>query len=118
MPHVKSPPMSSRAVDHFAVLGIGRDAKTEEIRQQFQLLAKQLHPDVNSSPDAAARFVVVKEAYEALRDESRRRQYHSSRSVRAGVYYDPDTAESIRQRASKFKKAQNSSCTVTARVCK
>lgn len=61
--------------DHYETLGIGRDATGPEIRRAFGRLAKELHPDRNSSEDATARFLRVKEAYDVLADPDSRRNY-------------------------------------------
>ena len=61
--------------DHYSTLGVGRDASEDEIRRAYRKLARQYHPDVNSAPDAAARFKQVTEAYEALSDPQRRQRY-------------------------------------------
>jgi len=48
------------------ILGISEGASKEEIKRSFRKLAMRYHPDVNDSPDAAARFLLLKEAYEGL----------------------------------------------------
>ena len=44
--------------DYYAILGVSKDASTEEIRKAFQQKARKLHPDVNKEPDAEERFKV------------------------------------------------------------
>ncbi len=65
-----------RGTDHYATLGVGRDAKPEAIRKAYRHLARKLHPDVNPG-DAAAeeRFKRVQEAYNVLGDEKKREFY-------------------------------------------
>ena len=61
--------------DYYEVLGVPRDADTEDIRRAYRKLARENHPDINKDPEAEDRFKEISEAYEVLRDEERRRQY-------------------------------------------
>jgi curved DNA-binding protein len=61
--------------DYYEVLGLAKSASSDEIRRAHRKLARELHPDINKSPDAAARFAELQEAYEVLSDEKKRSQY-------------------------------------------
>lgn len=61
--------------DHYEVLGVSREASDEEIKKAYRKLARQLHPDVNPSPDAAEQFKDVTHAYDVLSDPEQRRRY-------------------------------------------
>ena len=61
--------------DHYDVLGVQRDAGVDEIKKAYRKLARELHPDVNPSPDAQERFKLVTHAYDVLSDPSQRQQY-------------------------------------------
>ncbi len=63
------------AQDYYATLGVGRDAEADEIKKAYRKLARQLHPDVNSEPDASDRFKEVTVAYEVLSDPQKRSTY-------------------------------------------
>lgn len=69
--------------DHYANLGIAPSAPAETIKSAYRKQAAQYHPDKNPSPDAAARFREIQEAYEVLSDAQRRRSYdeHRQRSL-------------------------------------
>ncbi len=60
---------------YYDVLGVTRQAGEREIRSAYRRLAKQYHPDTNSDPDAAEKFLKIQEAYEVLSDPAKRAEY-------------------------------------------
>jgi molecular chaperone DnaJ len=62
-------------MDHYEVLGVSRDASQDEIKKAYRKLARELHPDVNSEPDAAERFKLVTHAFDVLGDPEQRQNY-------------------------------------------
>jgi molecular chaperone DnaJ len=64
------------AKNYYDILGVGRDATSEEIKKAFRLIARATHPDANPGDHVAeARFRDAAEAYEVLSDPDRRRRY-------------------------------------------
>jgi curved DNA-binding protein len=61
--------------DYYEVLGVPRDASSDDIRGAYRKLARQHHPDVNKDPGAEDRFKEIAEAYEVLRDPEKRERY-------------------------------------------
>ena len=61
--------------DLYEILGVPRDASTEDIRKAYRRLAREHHPDVNADPAAEERFKEVAAAYEILSDANKRAQY-------------------------------------------
>lgn len=59
----------------YSVLGVSRGASKESIRVAYLRLAKQLHPDVNKAAEAPRKFQRVRDAYEVLSDDARRREH-------------------------------------------
>ena len=68
-------PMKTSSKDYYNLLGVQPDATLAQIKTAYRRLAKQYHPDVNNSPDAAERFREITEAYDTLADPDRRRRY-------------------------------------------
>ncbi len=61
--------------DYYEILGVGRDATSEDIQKAYRKLARKFHPDVNKNPGAEAKFKEVAEAYEVLKDGEKRSKY-------------------------------------------
>jgi len=86
--------MALTEADYYELLGVSRNASDAEIKQSFRTLARELHPDVSSEPDAERRFRDVAEAYEVLSDAERRALY--DRFGKAGLKrggYEPGFAD-------------------------
>jgi molecular chaperone DnaJ len=77
--------------DYYDVLGVKKDASLSDIKTAYRRLAKQLHPDHNKEADAEERFNEVREAYEVLSNEQKRKAY--DQFGHAGTQgFDPDSA--------------------------
>ncbi len=62
--------MSKR--DYYEVLGVGKNASADEIKKAFRKAAIEHHPDRGGDE---AKFKEVNEAYEVLKDSSKRQRY-------------------------------------------
>lgn len=62
--------------DYYGILGVGRQASTNQIKKAYRRLAKEMHPDRNQDdPTANERFQDLGAAYEALSDPEKRKLY-------------------------------------------
>ncbi len=64
------------ARDYYEVLGVGKTASADEIKQAYRKLARKYHPDRNpGDKQAEAQFKEVQEAYDVVSDEAKRADY-------------------------------------------
>jgi uncharacterized membrane protein YsdA (DUF1294 family) len=61
--------------DYYEILGVPRNATKEEIKRAYRRLVLRYHPDRNRSPDAEAKLREIKEAYDILVNDRKRRLY-------------------------------------------
>src|SRR5256886_903378 len=65
--------------DYYEILGVDRNASEEEIKKAYRRLARQHHPDTQTSEQdkktAEERFKEINEAYATLNDQDKRRRY-------------------------------------------
>jgi len=60
-------------MDYYSILGVNRNASPEEIKKAYRKQAMANHPDRNKGNDV--KFKKINEAYETLKDPSKRQQY-------------------------------------------
>lgn len=73
--------MASR--DYYEILGVERSASDDDLKKAYRRLAMKYHPDRNPDEEAQDKFKEAKEAYEVLKDPSKRAMY--DRYGHAGV---------------------------------
>jgi hypothetical protein len=84
--------------DHYAILGIARDAPAEVVRAAYRVLVQKYHPDRNSEPDAGRRAEEINAAYAVLKDPEQRALYDQQLPpLSGGAADDPDTDTSVRR---------------------
>jgi hypothetical protein len=87
---------------YFKILGLGKGASKEDIKNAYRLLAKKYHPDVSKEKDAHDRFIEISEAYEILinrkvMDDLRATSDHAAEYQHAYEYYTQQAKEKARK---------------------
>jgi hypothetical protein len=52
--------------EYYSILGLPLNSSLEEIKKAYRKQARLFHPDINHSPDAIDKFIMVTEAYDFL----------------------------------------------------
>ncbi|MGI5841010.1 MAG: DnaJ C-terminal domain-containing protein [Patescibacteria group bacterium] len=61
--------------DYYEVLGVSKNASSDEIKKAYRKLALEYHPDRNKSSDAEEKFKEINEAYEVLSNDQKKQAY-------------------------------------------
>ena len=62
--------------DFYKILGVKKNANTNQIKKAYRKMAKEMHPDKNKDdPEATQKFQDLGAAYEVLSDEDKRKKY-------------------------------------------
>ena len=78
-----------RYKDYYAILGVQRNASSEEIKKAYRKLAHKYHPDVSKDPAGEEKFKEVAEAYETLTSPEKRAAYDQLGTHRPGQDFQP-----------------------------
>ena len=73
------PGPSDSIPNYYDLMGVAETATADEIRRAYRKLARKYHPDVSKETDATERFKQLGEAYEVLKDASKRATYDDLR---------------------------------------
>jgi hypothetical protein len=79
--------------DPFQILGVPRGADVREIRAAYRRLAKQHHPDLNASPDAAEQMARINWAYQVATEHAR---HEGPRTYRGATQSDGHRGARVR----------------------
>lgn len=78
---------------YYDILGVNSTTRMPQLKAAYRKKAKLLHPDINTSPDSNAKFILLNEAYKYLTE-----QHHSK------PFYETQPAASVKQRTMEERK--------------
>jgi curved DNA-binding protein len=61
--------------DYYKIMGVSHDASEKDIKIAYRKLARKYHPDISKESNAEERFKEMGEAYEVLKDPTKRKEY-------------------------------------------
>ena len=68
-------------MDHYAVLGLTSKCSEADIKKAYRAKARSCHPDKNpDDPNAAKKFMKIKEAYDFLSNNAKRAEYDNKKA--------------------------------------
>ena len=67
--------MRSEFKDYYLVLGVSKNATSDEINMAFRRLSRKYHPDISADEMAEEKYQEIIETYEVLSDDKKRREY-------------------------------------------
>lgn len=88
--------MNNMDKDYYKIMGVSQDASEKDIKMAYRKLARKYHPDISKEPNAEEHFKEVGEAYEVLKDPSKRTEYDQYRKYqelhqkRQDTYWHPE----------------------------
>jgi molecular chaperone DnaJ len=88
--------------DYYVVLGVSRTSNLSKIKKAYRKVAKEFHPDASHTPESAGRFREIREAYETLGDEDKRRIYDKELEKEGSRLRISEVPKIIRTRRSVF----------------
>ncbi len=103
-----------QGTDHFALIGVSRDATKDQIRTTYLALAKQLHPDrlaslgiVDDNRRAQRLMAEINTAFAVLSDPARRKEYQDvlSRGGAAAIRAEQERAEEMAHKVLESEEA-------------
>jgi molecular chaperone DnaJ len=94
--------------DYYEILGVKKDASSDEIKKAYRTLAKEWHPDKNQgNKEAEEKFKEISEAYEHLSDKDKKAKYDRFGHSSNGGYRENPFAEHFRNAKRQVRVGEN-----------
>src|SRR5437763_7045424 len=82
----------------YDILGVSRNASTEEIRKAYRKLARKYHPDINpGNKEAENKFKDISVANDVLSDPAKRKLYDEFGEAGLASGFDAEKARTYKQ---------------------
>lgn len=88
--------------DYYFVLGVSKGADLKKIKDAYRVAVKKYHPDKTHTKMSAKKFMEIKEAYETLRDEKKRKQYDQEFTPQTSEIRISNVSDAVNIRHSYF----------------
>ncbi|AGC01832.1 Dnaj-like protein [Acanthamoeba polyphaga moumouvirus] len=73
--------------NYYKILGLNKNASKQEIKKSYKKLVLKYHPDKNTN-DTSFIFQKIKEAFEILYDDEKRKEYDNLLNFEDNTYFD------------------------------
>ena len=92
--------------NYYVVLGVSKGANLNKIKKAYRTVVKKHHPDVTQSQESKKRFLEIREAYETLSDETKRKQYDESLKRQGSPFRVRNIPDVIQTRSSRLNEME------------
>jgi molecular chaperone DnaJ len=93
--------------DYYIVLGVSRGADLKRIKKAYRSVVKECHPDATQTQESAEKFREIREAYETLSDEEKRRKYDKELEKQGSEISISRVPETVERRRSLFDEMEH-----------
>ncbi|MBN2059595.1 MAG: DnaJ domain-containing protein [Deltaproteobacteria bacterium] len=93
--------------DYYVVLGVSKGANLNKIKKAYRTVVKRYHPDITHTQEGEKRFLEIREAYETLSDDIKRRQYDEELERQGSPLRVSRVPEIIKARTYRLKESEN-----------
>lgn len=93
-------------LNYYTILGLPRDATSEEIRIAYREMARRYHPDTSAEPDTMEHFIQIQKAFEVLVDPVQRQAFDANLPPESGSHPLKITALFSRGHVQRITEAQ------------
>ena len=98
--------------DYYIILGVSKNAELNKIKRAYRKAVKQYHPDLSPSQEDTEKFMEIKEAYETLGNEEKRKRYDETLALQESPYRITNVPSRIQRRTSLFDQLDSFTSTI------